>query len=182
MSISAEVWKMTHEKNSPECVYRLQVKGIKGAREEKRVSKAMLGWEFAGDGFNSRTKEITMFFRRDFGSVEKFLAWGKNFQDFPLVELDVHGEVKKYVRIGPRGGSSKGSKGGTRRVCSICGQPGHNARTCPQRGNQPAVKAEVKMKTATKSQKSLQKKSTGNKYKCSVCGEYGHNKRSCPSK
>lgn len=153
MAIQGQAWKVTQEKNSPECIYRMQVNGIKGVREENRVEKAMAGWELAGDGYNGKTGETTLFFRRDFGSVDKFIAWGKSFQEFPLEELDKHGDVKKYVRIGPRGGS-----GGSQRVCGKCGKPGHNARTC---GTERAVKP-----------------AKGTR-KCSKCGEVGHNARTC---
>ena len=37
MAIKAHAWKITMEKNAPECVYRIQVDGIKGTKEEARV-------------------------------------------------------------------------------------------------------------------------------------------------
>lgn len=154
MAIKGRAWKTTAEKNSPNCFYRMQIDGIKGVREESRVEKAMADWSNAGDGYNAKTKETTLFFRKDFGSVENFIAWGKNFQEFPLEELDKHGEVKKYVKIGPRGDS-----GGSQRICGKCGKPGHNARTC---GTERAVKSP---KAGTR--------------KCGKCGQTGHNARTC---
>jgi len=51
-------------------------------------------------------------------------------------------------------------------MCGICGQNGHNARTCSdkkEKGNKPPVKI---------------KKATGRT--CGACGEKGHNRRTCP--
>lgn len=158
MAIKGRAWKITREKNAPECIYRLQVTGIKGAREENRVIKAMDGWNDAGDGYNSRTGETSLFFRKDFGDVSNFIKWGKGFQDFPLEELDKNGDVKKYVKIGPRNGSQSAS-GGFGRKCGLCQGYGHNARTC---GTQKATKPSAK---ATR--------------RCSNCNQQGHNSRTC---
>ena len=48
--------------------------------------------------------------------------------------------------------------------CSICGQFGHNKRTCPL--------TEIE-------KENMEKKG---RRKCNVCGESGHNKRTCPMK
>lgn len=47
------------------------------------------------------------------------------------------------------------------RKCGICGEPGHNARTCS------------KKKAKTEEPK-------GSGRACGNCGEYGHNRRTCP--
>lgn len=156
MTVEAQTWKLTHEKNATECKYRMQVNGIKGAKERTRVEKAMVSdqWSPAGEAWNPNTREETLFFSKDFGDVKKFLTWGKAFQDFPLVELDKDGDIKKYVKIGPRSDSDNG-----KRICGKCGVAGHNARTC---GTSRAVKSP---KTGTR--------------RCGNCGERGHNTRRC---
>ena len=154
MVIRGQAWKVTHEKNAPECIYRLQVSGIKGVREEARIEKALPNWSWSGDGYNNKTQESTLFFNRDFVSVDKFVAWGKSFSEFPLVELDKDGEVKKYVKIGPRGSNST-----SKRICGKCGIAGHNARTCI-------------------TSKAVKDKKSGTR-KCGKCGNVGHNARTC---
>lgn len=197
MAINGQAWKITHEKNSNRCVYRMQVTGVKGARVRGQVEKAMAGWDSAGDGYNARTQEETLFFSKDFGDVKNFIAWGKSFQEFPLVELDKDGEIKKYVKIGPRGDRKGGSRqcgkcggyghnartcGTTRTVkaastgtrkCGKCQQTGHNARTC-KNGFSAAKATEIFKKKG-----SLPSVASKGKYKCGKCGKVGHNARRC---
>lgn len=153
MAIRGHAWKTTHEKNATTCFYRMQVNGISGAREENRVIKAMDGWVDAGEGYNAKTGLTTLYFRRDFGSVENFIKWGKGFQAFPIDEVDQDGKVKKYVKIGPRGSSG--------RVCGKCGGSGHNQRTCGKQDSQVSAKKGTR--------------------KCSICNQPGHNSRACKS-
>ena len=191
--IKASVWKMTLEKNATECLYRVQVVGIKGTREENRVLKAMEGWEDAGGGYNSKTQEITMSFSKNFKSVNKFVQWGKSFQEFPLVELDKHGVVKKYVRFGTKGPKDAPSVG-SQRVCGKCGKAGHNARTCGTESTTKPVNGGSRTcrKCGEKGHNSRTCKSdvtdpirvekvakVKGKRRCGSCGEYGHNKATC---
>lgn len=53
------------------------------------------------------------------------------------------------------------------RKCGLCGERGHNARTCP---NAHKVKEE---------KKETRPEGTRGKRKCGNCGEYGHNTRTC---
>jgi hypothetical protein len=41
----------------------------------------------------------------------------------------------------PWEGPARGAAGSTPKVCSICSQSGHNARTCPQKGATSAAEA-----------------------------------------
>tara|TARA_Y100000034_G_C6779413_1_gene348226 strand:+ start:184 stop:501 length:318 start_codon:yes stop_codon:yes gene_type:complete len=47
-------------------------------------------------------------------------------------------------------------------TCSVCGEVGHNARTCGRPAPPP--------------------RKTRGQYTCSVCGELGHNSRTCPQR
>lgn len=195
MAIRGHAWKTTHEKNATVCFYRMQVNGISGAREENRVIKAMDGWVDAGEGYNAQTGLTTLYFRRDFGSVENFIKWGKGFQAFPIDEVDQDGKVKKYVKIGPRGSSG--------RVCGKCGGSGHNSRTCGKKRSQtPSKKGTRKCgkcgeqghnsrtckaangisHNAVIATDAVNKLASKGKYKCGHCGEVGHNRRRCPNK
>lgn len=63
---------------------------------------------------------------------------------------------------------------GKRKKCSVCGQEGHNKKTCPQLTGSPRAaekRTEKKKATAT----SKRRPPT-----CSVCGEIGHRKTTCP--
>jgi len=190
MAIKGQAWKTTVEKNASECVYRIQVTGIKGVREEARVDKVMSDWEQAGDGYNRKTNETTFFFRKDFKSVENFISWGKAFKEFPLIEVDKNGNVKKYVKIGP-----KSASGGSQRICGKCGTPGHNARTCGVNRVVKSTKAGTRQcgkcgerghnARTCKSSVAIAKvsaKKPNRGRQCGNCGEYGHNKRTCLSK
>ncbi len=54
------------------------------------------------------------------------------------------------------------------RKCGICGLPGHNARTCPDKKPKGPNAPAKKVKTGGR--------------KCGGCGQSGHDKRNCPNK
>jgi len=209
MAIEGRAWKTTTEKNADDCFYRIQVNGILGIRQETQVVKALDDWEQAGGGHNNKTGEDILFFVRDFGTVDKFMSWGKRFDAFPIVELDKNGDPKKYVKIGPGSGKSSlvkssptnaGAPKSLGRRCGKCDKIGHNARTCGREGPPKAVGAGVKghrkcgkcgdvghnARTCKASGPKavnvarVAAKVNGGKYKCGHCGDMGHNKRTCP--
>jgi hypothetical protein len=65
------------------------------------------------------------------------------------------------------------------RKCSLCGECGHNIRTCP-------IKCEPCSDEPTPSEKIVAKELSSlldkKQRKCSLCGECGHNIRTCPIK
>lgn len=178
MTINAQAWKMTMEKGTSHCVYRMQVNGVNN-KNQKKIFGALKGWNEAGYGYNSKTGKEFLFFSRDFGTTEKWLEWAKSFNSWKLDELDKNGEIKSYVKIGLRPGQTpliaeapaqiKGV-----RKCSKCGEPGHNARTC----RTAYRKAEVKIQKVEQRKKRVEK----GPRKCSACGESGHNARTCKAK
>lgn len=177
--IKGSAWKVSAKEMS-ECIYRLQVDGIKNTRDMNKVEKALDTWNFVGDGFNSKSDSHIFFFHRKFESSDKFVAWGKEFQEFPLVELDKNGQIKSYVKIGLRTNKRSPARiiSTGKRKCGKCGQVGHNSRTCENVFS--AEKAvQIFKKSDTLKVASNNAKGT---YKCGFCGELGHNKRTCPNK
>lgn len=179
MMLNGKAWKATLDKGNERCVYRLQVNGING-KNRNSVLKLMSGWTNAGEGFSTKTNEEFIVFSRDFKTTPKWMAWAKAFQGFKLVELDKNGEVKKYIKIGPRGTPTistpvaKPTKG--KRRCGKCGEVGHNARTCKSAFR----KADVTV-SAAPVQKRRKRVERGPR-KCSICGQSGHNARTCKEK
>lgn len=57
-------------------------------------------------------------------------------------------------------------KGDNSRVCGVCGESGHNRRTCPRPPVGDADKSGTVDKDGVRA--------------CSLCGQPGHNKRTCP--
>lgn len=179
MPVTGQAWKITLEKGTPHCVYRMQINGVTN-KNEKQVSAAMKDWIDSGYGYNAKTGISTLFFSRDFGTTENWLEWAKAFRGFVLEELDRHGKIKKYVKIGLRPGQHSTSseapktKKGVRK-CSKCGEVGHNARTCRSTYRKP----EVKTQEAKKPRKKRVEKGPR---VCSICKKPGHNARTCKEK
>ncbi|KAI8103397.1 hypothetical protein M9435_004736 [Picochlorum sp. BPE23] len=59
---------------------------------------------------------------------------------------------------------------GKRKRCSVCGQEGHNKKTCPQLSGSPSASTEKRVTAKSKRRPPT----------CSVCGEIGHRKTTCP--
>jgi hypothetical protein len=65
------------------------------------------------------------------------------------------------------------------RKCSLCGECGHNIRTCPIKCEPCSDETTPSEKIVTKALPHLLGKK---QRKCSLCGECGHNIRTCPIK
>ena len=154
--MKASAWKITSEKNSPHCIYWMQVDKVK-PRSMTKIKAALGKWDNIGSGSNSDGD--ILLFKRDFGDQEKWADWAKDFDAFDLVELGKDGQPKNYVKIGAK------SKGG--RTCGKCGNTGHNARTCGGAGG--SVRA-VKASGVGRGR---------GKRTCASCGLSGHNARTC---
>ncbi len=94
--IQAYVWKAETVENVS--LYRVQIDKIFGIRIEKRVMKYLNDWSLGGNGYHPRTKEITLFFSREFASEEEWKVWAKQFP-WKLSEISQRtGKVKKVWR------------------------------------------------------------------------------------
>ncbi len=67
------------------------------------------------------------------------------------------------------------------RKCSLCGERGHNVRTCPIKCKPCTDEASPSEKNVAK-ELSLILDTKKASRKCSLCGERGHNMRTCPIK
>lgn len=184
--MKASAWKVTNEKNSPHCIYWMQVDKVKHGSMAK-LNKVMKDWDNIGSG--SSGAGTILIYKRDFGDQDHWLSWAKDFDAFDLVELDKNGKPKKYVKVG-----AKSKEGG--RTCGKCGEKGHNSRTCGRPGARvSAVKAKGvgrgrgkrtcalcgltghNSRTCGKPAKAA--KSVPGKRRCGKCGDLGHNARTC---
>jgi hypothetical protein len=93
------------------------------------------------------------------------------------------GEKRKgAAKVSSPGGNSpqqtKRDRGDdTVRACTICGEAGHNKRTCPKNEDGNADLSGCRSEAKQRAGGTVLK---GDGSKCSCCGEPGHNKRKCP--
>ena len=92
-----EFWKTYSDNES--CLYKLQVDKIFGVRIKKRVLKYLNDWSLGGNGFHPKTKEITLFFSREFDTEEEWKVWVKEFpwkSGFPKAGILLCHNISKY--------------------------------------------------------------------------------------
>lgn len=172
--LKTQAWKISNERGVDKCIYRIQISGIKGVREENKINKYMKGWKEAGIGYNNKKEETILFFNKDFHNTSKWITWAKIFPFSTIDELNEDGDVKNYLRLGNKNNGSAldfkpptcyDGKGKGKRRCGLCGEYDHNSRTC---------KANIKQEK----EKTPQNKKVRSVV-CSKCGKTGHNKRTC---
>jgi len=93
--VKATAWK--HSVPGTTATYILQVDHITGKRKENRIRKAFKEWGTLGEGYNPKTKESTLIFKKEFESEGAWKSWARS-AEFSLVE------------IGPRSGKPKNYK------------------------------------------------------------------------
>ena len=93
--VKATAWK--HTTPGTTATYMLQIDHITGKRKENRIRKEFKEWTTLGEGYNPKSKESTLIFKKEF---ETELAW-KTWAREAVFEL---------VEIGARSGKPKGYK------------------------------------------------------------------------
>jgi hypothetical protein len=93
--VKATAWK--HSVPGPTATYILQIDHITGKRKENRIRKEFKEWATLGEGYNPRSKEATLIFKKEFETEGAWKKWARS-ASFNLVE------------IGPRSGKPKGYK------------------------------------------------------------------------
>jgi hypothetical protein len=96
--VKATAWK--HSIPGSLATYMLQIDHITGKRKENRIRKEFKEWVTHGEGYNPKTKESTLIFKKEFETEKDWKAWARS-ATFSLIE------------IGPRSGKPKAYKLGT---------------------------------------------------------------------
>ena len=130
--------------DSAQYIYRLQTPSLGKKLETPLLAHMKSGeWSIVGDSINS-SGECSYIFSRSFSSETSWVAW-MNASPFLVNELSSTGNnikrtnSKKIAKLEKRKElpqKSKKSKKRTeglkrkKKTCSICGELGHNSRTC----------------------------------------------------
>lgn len=93
--VKATAWK--HIVPGTTATYILQIDHITGKRKENRIRKEFKEWATHGEGYNPKTREATLIFRKEFKTELAWKKWARH-AGFELIE------------IGPRSGKPKGYK------------------------------------------------------------------------
>lgn len=102
---------------------------------------------------------------------ERRLAIKQAMQNRGPLDEEHRRKISNSVRAKYAENPSLRQKGRPKR-CSICGEEGHNRKTCPK-----AAQGAASMQTTKTHGKKGKRKN-----RCSICGKEGHNKSSCPNK
>jgi hypothetical protein len=108
---------------------------------------------------------------------ERRLAIQQAMKNRGPLDIDHRRKISNAVRERYKTDPSLRQKGRPKR-CSVCGNEGHNKKTCPQLVNnvrKETSTSEILEKTNTKT------KASRKPPRCSVCGEEGHRKNTCPT-
>lgn len=114
--ISASAWKYVHDDDG--ILYRIQVKGV-NHKNRTTIKESLKDWNLVADGW-SNDGDVFVYTKKFKDPIE-WDKWCKKFKSFSLSLLDNKGTVKK--KVSPETG----------RVCGVCGNRGHNARTCSKK-------------------------------------------------
>jgi len=168
--ITASAWKFTADEEGH--IYRIQVNNVDG-KTRSIVEQSLHDWEESGEGWNNEGQ--ILFFVKKFPDTDRWEEWTKKFKDFNLKVLDREGKAKKEIK----GNNIAVAETATKRVCSKCKLPGHNAVTCKDFHRKSAAQTPVKVETKLAPSVALVEKGQRT---CSLCNEKGHNARTCKNK
>mgnify|MGYP003645927309 CR=1 FL=1 len=93
--VKATAWK--HSITGNTATYILQVDHITGKQKENRIRKEFKEWATLGEGYNPKSKEATLIFKKEFDTENAWKKWARAVS-FSLIE------------IGPRSGKPKNYK------------------------------------------------------------------------
>jgi len=96
--MSATGWKQ-RKINDNKVIYIVQIDRIKGKRLESKILKEMKEWKVCGNGYDAKTKECTLIFKKAFENEKAWLSWGRQFP-FSLIEIGTKSSKKKPYKLG----------------------------------------------------------------------------------
>lgn len=91
--MKAVAWK--ERKTNDKIMYVLQVDGIKGIRNENKVTKDLSGWHAYAEGYDAANKAKTIIFKNYFDTEDDWKKWAREFP-YLLTEIGKSGKEKPY--------------------------------------------------------------------------------------
>jgi len=95
--VKATAWK--HSIPGTTSTYILQVDHITGKRKENRIRKEFKEWVMHGEGYNPKTKESTLIFKKAFETEQAWKTWARAAA-FELVEIGARSGKPKSYKLG----------------------------------------------------------------------------------
>jgi hypothetical protein len=95
--VKATAWK--HSIPGTTATYILQVDHITGKRKENRIRKAFKEWATLGEGYNPKSKESTLIFKKEFATEQAWKSWARA-ATFNLVEIGARSGKPKGYKLG----------------------------------------------------------------------------------
>lgn len=114
---------------------RCQINQI-NLKTKSTIIKMMEDWKIVGEIYPAKEgNDFGLVFMKNFQDVKKIKEWAKLIS-YPVFEITTHGnkiplnkDAKKKIVVK----SSKTKTKTRQNKCKICGELGHNARTCSKR-------------------------------------------------
>ena len=95
--VKATAWKYTMP--GSKATYILQIDNITGKRKENRIRKEFKEWVTHGEGYNPKTKEATLIFKKSFETEKAWKDWARS-ATFNLVEIGSRTGKPKAYKLG----------------------------------------------------------------------------------
>ena len=95
--VKATAWR--HSGPETTATYMLQVDHITGKRKENRIRKEFKEWITHGEGYNPKSKESTLIFKKEFKTEHAWKKWAREVS-FNLVEIGVRSGKPKSYKLG----------------------------------------------------------------------------------
>jgi len=95
--VKASAWK--HSASGTTATYMLQIDHITGKRKENRIRKEFKEWVTQGEGYNPKSKESTLIFKKEFITEIAWKSWARE-ADFSLIEIGTRSGKPNPYKLG----------------------------------------------------------------------------------
>jgi len=95
--VKATAWK--HSGSGLTATYMLQIDHITGKRKENRIRKEFKEWATLAEGYNPKSKESTLIFKKEFETEAEWKKWARN-ASFNLIEIGQRSGKPKGYKLG----------------------------------------------------------------------------------